>query len=172
MKNGMIALSILLLPFVMQAQNPEAKGKNRSEMREKIEEMRVEYVKNNLGLSEAQNEKFIPLYKENLKKMGEIRNEQRALHRDLKLNFEMKSEGELEKILDKKIEIKQKMVDLEKVTLASYKKVIPTAKIVKLEMVERDFKSTMMKRAAYKNKQGGKGMDRQGAKPQEPQGNK
>lgn len=148
MKNRMMIFVMMLVPTLVFAQAPEGKPKRDGDFHKKMSEMRVKYVKENLGLTDAQNEKFEVAYRSYLEDVAKLRKEQKEIRKDLKLNFEMKTDAEIDAMFKKKFELEQKALELEKQTFEAYKKIIPSKKIAKLELVERDFRETVLRRAA------------------------
>ncbi|MGQ3012861.1 MAG: hypothetical protein ACT6QS_04095 [Flavobacteriales bacterium] len=154
----MIAMVLMLPLATLMAQTPQGEGPGRGKgekFREKVIEMRVNYVKENLGLSDAQNDKFIPVYKDYLQKAADLIKESRAIKKELKDNFEMKSDQELETLLQKQYDQELKQLNLKKEAQDAYKKIIPLKKVAKLQLVEKEFNRTMLRKAAERMRKPG-----------------
>ncbi|HEY8366320.1 MAG TPA: hypothetical protein VIL57_04145 [Bacteroidia bacterium] len=164
MKSKLFAIAFMLVPVLTFAQEPASTAarpkKDHAEMQKKMTEMRVNYVRENLGLTDAQNEKFIPLYKEKLEKVAALRKEQRSVAKDFKTNFESKSDVEIDASMKAKFDAQLKVLNLEKEYYEKFKSVIPVKKVAKLEQVEREFHMSVLRKS--------KGGDHKGARPQGP----
>lgn len=142
-----VALSILcLLSAVCLHAQPG--GPIGGKGREKIIQMRVEYVRDNLGLSEAEQKKFLPLYEENLRKDEAARQNQRSIMRRLKDNYASMSDTDLEKALNDELASEQAQLDAKRAQFEQYKKLIPLKKVVELKMVEHNFRKMLMEKVS------------------------
>ena len=150
MKSKVIAIVCLLAPVVAFAQKPAegAAKRDKEEYQKKMSEMRVNYVRENLGLTDAQNEKFLPLYAEKLKKTSELRKEGKLVAKDFKDNYESKSDAEIDASMKAKFDSQQKVLNLEKEYYEKFKGVIPVKKVAKLQEVEREFQMGVLRKAA------------------------
>lgn len=163
MKSKLIAIAFMLVPALTFAQEPASAArtkKDHAEMQKKMTEMRVNYVRENLGLTDAQNEKFIPLYKEKLEKIAALRKEQRTISKDFKANYESKSDAEIDASMKAKFDTQLKVLNLEKEFYDKFKSVIPVKKVAKLEQVEKEFQMSVLRKT--------KAVDHKGARPQGP----
>lgn len=114
--------------------------------REKIIQMKVEYIRDNLGLTEAEQKRFLPVYEENLREHEAARQKQHALMRQIKLNYTNMSDAELEKTLNDELAQEQAQLDAKKNTFEAYKKLIPIKKIVELRVLERSFNKMLLEK--------------------------
>lgn len=161
-KKIVTTVMVLVMPLAaVLAQAPSSRGKGEK-FREKVIDMRANYVKENLGLSDAQNDKFIPVYKDYLRKAADVIRESRSIGKELRDNFEMKNDQELEALLQKQYEQEQKQLALKKEAQDAYKKLIPIKKVAKLQLVEKEFNRTMLRKAAER-------MHKPGERPHAPQ---
>lgn len=140
-----LLLFIGLLPAVwLHGQVPGERGNGRG--REKIIQMRVEYMRDNLGLSEAEQRRFLPVYEDNLRQDELARQKQRGMMRQIKLNYAGMSDTELDKALNDEMAQEQTILDAKKARFEQYKKLIPIKKIVELRILERSFNKMLLEK--------------------------
>jgi hypothetical protein len=143
---------ILVIGFIVSSSissnaqiGPNHKGGSK-EGREKIIQMKVAYIRENLGLTEAENKKFLPIYEEDLKKEEALRQKQRGIMRNVKNTYKEMADADIEKSLTDEMLIEQQMLDLKKVQFEAYKKLIPIKKVVELKVTERAFNKMLMEK--------------------------
>lgn len=145
MKNTSAILMLFFIGFSAYAQTaPTDKRVHSREDREKIIQMKISYVRENLGLTEAENKRFFPVYEENLKKEEALRQKQRSAMRNMKHNYAKMTDAEIEKAITDEMAAEQQLLDLKKAQFEAYKKIIPLKKIVELKTVERSFNRMLM----------------------------
>lgn len=144
MKTTAWIIVCLLSSLWLQAQPPGERGGGRG--REKIIQMKVDYVRDNLGLTEAEQKRFLPVYEENLRQSETTRQKQRGLMRQIKTNYTAMSDAEVEKALNDGLAQEQAMLDAKKNTFEQYKKLIPIKKIVELQILERSFNKMLLEK--------------------------
>lgn len=134
MKHLLIILILsFLMPSSIQAQNKK----------DEIQAKRVEFITRKLDLTPEEAQKFWPVQNEYDKKRLELRKEKKALRPSTSLD-EM-SDKEVSDLLDKKIALDQKGVDLDKTYLSKFKSVLPIKKVAKLQVAEEQFKKELIK---------------------------
>lgn len=145
---SIIVLFVCLLPtFALQAQNTDhSPFGGGQEGREKILQMRLTHVKDNLGLTEAENQAFLPVYEKNLRQEEALRQKLRSLMKGMKQNYAQMSDAELEKNFAEEMQLEQQMLDVRKANLKTYLKLIPVKKVVELKIVERSFNKMLMEK--------------------------
>ncbi len=67
----------------------------------------------------------------------------------------MKSDQELETLLQKQYDQELKQLNLKKEAQDAYKKIIPLKKVAKLQLVEKEFNRTMLRKAAERMRKPG-----------------
>lgn len=129
MKNLIILIALIFICSLASAQEPARK--------KLIEEAKTELITKRIKLTEAQAEKFWPVYNEYTDKKLELRRTVRSLKRD---GFTIVStDEEILKSLDKLLDYKQKEVDLEKDYKTKLLKVISARQLAELYITEQEF---------------------------------
>lgn len=134
----LIAFTALFFSTSGLAQKP---GGNPDRMKEKLKSHKIAFLTDRLQLTEAEAEKFWPLYRS-------YEAERRDLKEDIfieNLNADI-SEKEAEKALDNMIDIKTKELDLQKKYISKFRSVISAKKVIELYKAEKEFKAAMVKR--------------------------
>jgi Spy/CpxP family protein refolding chaperone len=150
---------IFLLLFLtasigLQAQDGYKKHKHS---RKKIHALKIAYITEKLNLTEKEAEKFWPIYNKFDLKLMKLRMEERYKLKKSITNaeggIEALSEEKAEEIITKMLAIEKKMYETKKEFFASLKKVIPSKKIVQLQIAEKEFNWSMLRKLKkYKSK--------------------
>ncbi len=144
----------LFLPFLLLfgAVSILAQPTQKERKKEKIEAYRVAFITARLNLTASEAEKFWPVYNEFADARERIR-EEFKMDKDL----DVLSDAEVEDALSKHLEGEQKELDLKKESIQKLRKVLPARKVVKLQMIEREFKAEILKKIKEnrKNERGG-----------------
>lgn len=127
-------------------------SQNRKSSRQKIKALKVSYITEKLNLSETEAAKFWPIYNEFEKKRYKLYHTKRGA-----LKKKIHELGGIDNLTEKDAkEFAKKMLSLEKQDYEAHvdfqsklSKVISYKKIVKLQIVERDFNRRLFRR--YKN---------------------
>lgn len=137
MKN-ILTLMLLLFSFgvVCQAQP-------NKENRDKIKEWRTAFITNKLDLTEAEAQKFWPIYNAREVELRAIKKDRRAHGLKDANNL---SEEEAEVLINKHFESRQKELDLNKAYFQRLKSAIPASKIILIPRVETEFKRTILEK--------------------------
>lgn len=143
MKNLFLIFLITLSGNVFSQKRPDSFGFGK-EGREKIVQMKLTYVKDNLGLTDVELTKFMPVYEANLKQEETLRHKHKKLMRELRDKYQSMDDTELEKALAEELELDKQMQAMRESRLEEYKKLIPLKKIVELKIVEKNFNRLMM----------------------------
>jgi len=147
---GMVFLLLLSSPLIVLSQNPGGKKGGR----EKIILLKIEYMRENMGLTEAENSKFLPLYEEFLRKEEALRSSKRQNGRRIKKELETLSDAEIEKSIQEDFSLSQQLLDLEKASFEKYKRIIPMKKIISIKLLEREFNKMLMEKLKGKKMEG------------------
>lgn len=126
-------------------------GQKRGEKSEKIEAYRVAFFTQKLDLTEEESKAFWPVYNAYQKELRELRKSERQLSR---ANYGEMSDKELEEAMEKRFDLRQKQLDLEKQYYKKFKTVLPMKKVAKLPQVERAFRSELLKKMKEKRRNG------------------
>ncbi len=139
---------LLLLVFFISATVVAQKG----ERHEKIKALKIAHLTEALDLSGAEAEEFWPIYNAHEEKMHLLRKSEREdIHRLFKNGgIDALSDTEANKLIDKFIDIKSKMVAYETALIEDLRKVLPPKKIIKLKKAEEDFKRQLLKQIRQK----------------------
>lgn len=149
MKNKLMILALVIMSNAAFAQTPSERSKaSKENYHQKMMEMRINYVRENLVLNDGEMEKFIPIYKEKLEKITAIRKDSKQASRDLRKNIESLTEAEVDARMKKKFETQQEVLNIEKEYYEKFKKVTSAKNLVTLQSVERKFQMDVMKKAS------------------------
>ena len=135
--------SILLLGLLVYCLTAFAQPTNRQEVREKIKEWRVAFFTEKLALSSDEAQKFWPIYYEKEKESKKLREDVRKGER---IDLESLSDKEIEQLVLKRFDIKQRELDLQKKYFGKFKTAIPIKKIAQLPKIERAFKKMLVEK--------------------------
>ena len=135
MKNLLILLMMLSVSSQLVAQ----KGKGRPAS-EKIQAVKIAVFTEELQLTSKEAEKFWPLYNEYEDKVKKIDKETREISKDL----ETKSDSEIEAGIEKRLQLKEQRIDLEREYHERFKKLLPIQKVAKISMAQRKFKKRLV----------------------------
>ncbi len=109
---------------------------------ERINNLRIAYLTEKLGLSSDQAEKFWPVYREFAQERSKLRNEIRDAQKGIDPNNpDPKQQQEL---LDLGLKVKQRELDLEKDYSSRLLKVISAQQVLNLRKAEQDFRALLI----------------------------
>jgi hypothetical protein len=109
---------------------------------EKIQNLRIAYISEKLGLTPEQAEKFWPVYREFVQQRNALRKEWKTAQRAVGPgNTDPKKQQEL---VDLGLQIKQKELDLEKDASGRLLKVINAQQYLNLKKAEQDFRAMII----------------------------
>jgi len=146
-----LAIIILFTVTGLASQAQVADGRvDKKEEREKIIQMKVAYVRENLALSESENKRFFSIYEEDLRKEEAFRHNHRGMMRKVKHSYQQMTDAEVEKVLSDELVVEQQMLDLKKAQFDSYKKLIPIKKVLELKLAEHAFNKMLMQQLREK----------------------
>lgn len=128
-------------------------GQKREAASEKIEAYRIAFYTQKLDLSEEESKAFWPIYNAYQKELKELKQSERKISRG---NYDEMSDKELEEAMEKRFELRQKQLDLEKRYYKKFKAVLPMKKVAKLPQIERAFRTALLKRMKEQRKKGRK----------------
>ncbi len=127
--------SLLLIPLFLNAQAGER-------LKEKVEAQRVAFLTRQMDLTPEESAAFWPLYNAHRSKLESLR---KGLNLDEQRIRNM-SDGEVDKLLDKVIEMEERKIDLRKAFISELRNVLPARKIIMIEPLERAFNREILKR--------------------------
>lgn len=136
MKN-ILLISLLLLSVTVTAQ------KDRWE---KIKALKVAFITEELNLSEKESQAFWPVYNEFEENTNAIRhNEMRSIRREIRNNAANLTNEKALLLIEKFENAEERMYKLRTQFSKKLQNILPAKKIVKLKLVEEDFKRKMLK---------------------------
>ena len=143
MKNLFILFTLFFLSTASYAQNKK----------ENLKAKKRAFITQKLNLSVEESEKFWPIYNEYETKKNTINRERKQNRKELK-NSENLSDAEVAKLIDKRFDVKQKDLNLEKEYNTKFQTVLPAKKVVKLQRAEEQFKKEVLKALENKKRKG------------------
>ena len=132
-----ITLAILILGMGLGSIAQE-KGKEIKRENKKAE--KIAFISTKLELTAEEAEKFWPVYNASEAEFKLLKKEHKAAMGEKKKISEM-SDNEVEKLLDKGLEIQQKELEIRKKYLVKFKEVLPIKKVAKLTRIEHEFRN-------------------------------
>lgn len=115
------------------------------ERKQRIEAARKNFLKEEMGLTDVEAEQFFPLLKTHEERMKALAKEGRRKHRNKEIVTDL-SEAEALKMIEAQMQHETEMLALRKSAIQAYLKVIPAAKLVKLEPAKRAFRKKLLDR--------------------------
>ncbi len=112
--------------------------------REELKRMKLDFVKEELQLTENEESKFVPIYTEFNEKMEAIHDERRKMMHNFQKNSLNMSNEELTKLADNLVATEQKQSTLASEYHAKFKAVLPPLKVVLLYKAEHEFKKHLI----------------------------
>lgn len=143
----LLPLLLLLFSTIFYAQ-----GESMSEKREQIKTLKVAFFTTELGLTNAQAEKFWPIYNAFDSKQFELR------HQKMRAFMKRMNDGSLDKISEKEAnaflaqiqDTEEELFLLRKKFTSNLRGILPASKIIKLKKAEEDFNRKLLQQ--YRNK--------------------
>ena len=142
--NAILLVAALFISQGILAQDAE-QGKYSNDNREKIEALKVSFLTEKMNLTPEEAQKFWPVYNQYKADMKTLKKDKRALAADSKESFETMNDSEITALVDQKLVIDQKALDLKKKYHAEFKKILPIKKVALLYKAEDQFKSELLK---------------------------
>lgn len=145
-------LFVILLygAFPLSAQDTEPVMQNKEAM-EKIQSARIALISNRLGLTPEQAQKFWPIYNEYVQKRRDL---QQDLMKDRQgVNMNDLTEEQSRKLMEQSMDIKQRMLDLEKDYSGRLQKIITAQQMLELRQAEQEFRQMIIERLQLRKRQ-------------------
>ena len=148
-----IAMLMSVVAFAQKDGKKGGKKGDNEQWREKVRAEQVAFITSELDLTEAEAQKFWPVYNE---VQASRREAYKESHEAMKALEEAVQKGEdTENLLDKYIAIKKKIQDLENDSVKKYSKVLPKEKVAKLVLGEERFRHQQIGKLGKGSHQGG-----------------
>jgi hypothetical protein len=122
---------------------------HNADRQEKIEAFKRTYITMKLDLNTEEAEKFWPVYNEYQDALQQLRKEHAPPMEGAKMPEDM-TEEELEALLQDFFDVEQQRLDLRFEYTEKFREVLPLVKVVKLGMVEGEFKRELMEKFSEK----------------------
>lgn len=149
MKTNKIIISTLIL-FLSISFSALAQGnkenKNCPLDDEKMKAEKVSFITEKVDLTVKEAQVFWPLYNEFNEKMDVLFKEEHKISREIKKSISTLSDKDLEKKLDRLIDIKDERAELEKTYHEKYKTVLPVKKVALLYQADREFRKYLLQK--------------------------
>lgn len=148
--------SILILTLAVTsayAQKGPGKGANMQQWLEEMRQVRTTFISQELGLTQEQKERFIPLYDAMSRETEKVMKETRDMERNIKRKGNAATNLELEKAAEAMYESKGRENAIEMRYFAKFKTVLTPQQLFRLKQVEHKFNMQLMdKRRQHKKK--------------------
>lgn len=140
MKRLLITLTLFVMAFCAFAQeDPEPQLDPKAQ--EKINNLRIAYLTEKLGLTSEQAEKFWPLYRQFSHERKEIRQE--LVRKQQEIDPQNPDPKKQQELVDLSLKVKQRILDLEKDYSGRMMKVITAQQLINLRQAEADFRDIL-----------------------------
>ncbi len=133
MKKNLSFLLLLFLTVSLFAQTPK---------KERVKAFRMQFINEHLALTDAEKEKFWPIYNQFLKDRKALQK-----NRPKRREVESMSDSELEQLLENRLQVKEQMIVLQRKLYLDIKQVIPLKKVAKLQRTEKKFRRKLAQKA-------------------------
>lgn len=144
MKKLFASLLFLMVLVTAYAQEPEEPDQTQMDPKaqEKINNLRIAYLTDKLGLTSEQAEKFWPIYREfsqeRVKARAELREARKGIHK------KAPDEKKQQELVALALKVKQKELDLEKDYSGRLMKVITAEQVLNLRRAEIEFRDMLI----------------------------
>lgn len=127
-----LLISAITFPLAAQTQN------NRRMNMQDFEKRKMEYIKKEAGLTDAEASKYFPLSNELTQKKFELHRQHREKVQRIKDNSNI-SDEEYRKLMENDVDIRLKEASLDKEYAPKFEKVLTPEKLFRAQQAERDF---------------------------------
>jgi len=135
LKKELFIAVFMLSIFITKAQEQTKK--------EKMEALKIAYIAEKLDLSEAESQKFWPIF-------NDYQKDKKAIHGNKKgkekPNLDEMSDQEIENLINEKVKQQQSTLDLRIEYITKFKTVLPIIKVAKLLEAQKGFRKEILKR--------------------------
>ncbi|NJM94122.1 MAG: hypothetical protein HC842_05135 [Cytophagales bacterium] len=112
--------------------------------------MRRQFIGEQLGLSEAQAEKFWPIYEDYLAQREDAHRQKKILRMEAQMND--LSDAKAKELLDKHLELQHREIKREEEFMQRFRQVITNVQVIKLVSLEHEFRRKLLQH--YKERGG------------------
>jgi len=151
-----LKILILILTISLSASNTFSQEDDSidSTKHEKVEQLKIAYITNELNLTSSEAERFWPVYNELSSKMKNNRKERKRLTQELRDKTEQLKDEEIKKKLNLIFENETVEITRKKEYISKISDIIGFKKAAKLLNLEQDFKRELLKRLKDDKRQG------------------
>lgn len=142
--------TIYILIGILFSVNVFAQGGKHMNKRSEIMKKQVEFVIEELQLTEKEKKEFVPIFKEYNQKKEQLFIKKREKMRKFHKNSLNMSDVELLELSDFIVNTNIQLAELEKTYYNKFKKVIPPLKLVLLQRANKKFKMKLFKEIKHK----------------------
>jgi len=147
MKRIIAFILISCLSAVIISAQPHRGGKHKGEptpeMREKMEAYRVAFMTEKLDLTTEEAQQFWPIFNEREEGLRALKKEQKQHRKNA--DFSNLTDAEIQVMIDRHFDFKQRELDIEREYTAKFAKVLPMKKVIMLHRAEREFRHKILK---------------------------
>ena len=148
----LLSIAFLFSGLWALAQPPHEGESPSKEMLEKMKAHKIAYITEKLSLTPDEAQVFWPVYNEKEDKLHQLRE---ANHPSKKQDFDSMSDSEIEDAVNKRFEMRQAELVIEKQYHEKFKAVLPIKKVAKLYKAEHNFKRDLLKKLRERQNGGG-----------------
>lgn len=142
MKNILI-LKVLFILILMSISNI-VESQNIKNVQDEILKKKKEFFNEKIPLNVAEQKKFWPLYEDYFMRLNYINQQRNSLMQYFNSNENNLSENEVKDILDKLMKLQDEEYNLTKEYFNKFKTVLPERKVVKIFVIENEFKKWLL----------------------------
>ena len=121
-------------------------GEQRQDRKEQIAAQKVAFITNKMQLTPDEAKVFWPVYDQYDNQLHELRESHRANVRSKARDLDALSDAEIETLIDKEIEIREKELEVRKKMHVELKKSVGPRKVAMLYKAEKDFQRELLHR--------------------------
>lgn len=142
MKNILI-LKVLFILILMSI-STIVESQNIKNVQDEILKKKKEFFNEKIPLNVAEQKKFWPLYEDYFMRLNYINQQRNSLMQYFNSNENNLSENEVKDILDRLMKLQDEEYNLTKEYFNKFKTVLPERKVVKIFVIENEFKKWLL----------------------------
>jgi len=147
LKTSAITLFTVLGFIVISFAQPGAKMEQK---KEKVEAMKIGFITQQMNLTPEEAQKFWPVYNQMNNELESLRKDRQLARDNAKINFEVMTDAEVDKLINDEITSRQKELDVQKKYVTQFKAVLPVKKVAQFYRAEEQFKRKLLEKIQEK----------------------
>lgn len=147
LKTSAITLFTVLGFIVISFAQPGAKMEQK---KEKVEAMKIGFITQQMNLTPEEAQKFWPVYNLMNNELESLRKDRQLARDNAKINFEVMTDAEVDKLINDEITSRQKELDVQKKYVTQFKAVLPVKKVAQFYRAEEQFKRKLLEKIQEK----------------------